>query len=359
MNALNDLRRPLAAAPALRPKARALFIRKLATLTAVMPVSEAVATLVRQPGRPAMRAVMAATHRGLQSGAALSAALPAASFPADIRATVAAGENAGRLPLLLTRLAETLEADIALRGKLLAALAYPALLLLVAVAVVVAMLWFVVPAIAEQLTASGATLPAITRAVLALSDFIRAWGWVLALMLLLGMLGLLLVARSDAARRRRDALLLRLPLLGGWLAELEAVRWARMLGTMVAAGLPLAEALLLIVPTLKNGAWAEATRQMAARVRGGASLSATLVLLPRAPDLLVALTQSGEAAGRLAPLLDSAATTLDREIGDRTRTLLALIEPAVIVLLGGAVGLIILSVLLPILQLNQLAGARL
>lgn len=347
------------AGQALSPKARALMVRKLATLTQVMPVAEALATLSRQPGPKKQKAALAATHRALAAGRPLAEALPRAAFPADVRATVAAGEAAGRLPALLARLADMLEADVALRGRMLAALAYPALLLLVAVAVVAAMLAFVVPAIAEQLAASGQQLPAITRAVLALSAALNA-GWPLLLILLLALAaGWIAAARDPRLRLARDRLLIRLPVIGAWLAELEAVRWARLMATMTAAGLPAAEALLLAAPGLRNAAWADATRRMAAQVRAGQPLSAGLPLLPRAPDILVALTRSGEAAGRLAPLLDSAATTLDRELADRTRAALALVEPAVIVLLGGVVGLIILSVLLPILQLNTLAGAGL
>lgn len=348
-----------AASLTLGSKERALLIRKLATLTQVMPVAEAVATLARQPGKPRQKAVLTATHRALAGGRPLAEALPAAAFPADVRATVAAGEAAGRLPALLNRLADMVEADVALRGRMLAALAYPALLLGVALLVVVAMLAFVVPAIAEQLRDSGQPLPAITRAVLALSVAIRAGWWAMLGMALAIAGGAAWAARDPAARRWRDARLLRLPLIGDWIAELEAVRWARLLGTMVAANLPLVEALVLAAPALRNRAWADATRRMAAQVRAGGSLSSTLPLLPRAPDILVALTRSGEAAGRLAPLLDSAATTLDRELSDRTRAALALLEPAVIVVLGGVVGLIILAVLLPILQLNSLAGAKL
>jgi general secretion pathway protein F len=351
------------AAPArglsLDARSRAVLVRNLATLAQVMPVAEAVAALARQPGRAKAKAVLAATHRALQGGQPLGQALPPRAFPADIRATVAAGESAGRLPAVLNRLADGLESDQALRGRLLAALAYPALLLTVAVGVVAAMLVWVVPAIAAQLADSGQELPGLTRGVLALSAFVRGWGWLMLLLIAAAGVGLWLVRRRPEGRAAVDRAWLRAPVVGPWLAALESIRFARLLGTMAGAGLPLAEALLLVVPTLRNAAWADATRRIAAEVRAGRSLSQSIGLLPRAPDILPALVSSGEAAGRLAPLLDSAATTLDRELADRTRAALALVEPAIILLLGGAVGLIILAVLLPILQLNQLAGARL
>lgn len=344
------------AAPRLSGQARATLVRQLATLAAVMPISDAVATLARQPGRAPEQAVLARTNRGLQAGSSLAAALPPSAFPAEVRATIAAGEASGRLPLLLMRLADTLEAQVALRSRLIAALAYPVLLLLVAFGVILAMMLFVVPGIAEQLTASGQPLPWLTRAILALSGFVARFWAILLLLPLLAAGGLWAWVRRPENRLRLDRWLLGLPGVGPWLAALESVRWARLIATMLAAGLPLAEALQITAPTLTNRAWTEATGRIAAQVRAGASLSASIALLPRAPGLLLSLAQSGEASGRLAPLLESAAASLDRQLSDRSRTLLALAEPAIIVVLGGLVGLIILSVLLPILELNTLAG---
>ncbi len=348
-----------AAAPRLKPQARATLIRQLATLAAVMPISDAVATLARQPGKGAEKAALAATHRAVQAGVPLAAALPPASFSADIKATIAAGEASGRLPLLLNRLADSLEAQAALRSRLLAALAYPALLIVVALAVIIAMLVFVVPSIAEQLADSGQPLPLLTRAVLGASGFLAQWGVLIGALVLAFAGAFFLALRREPSRARIDRWLLRLPGIGRWISELEAVRWARLLSTMSAAGLPLAEALSLTAPTLGNAEWRDSTRKIAAQVRAGSSLSAALPLLPNPPGLLLALAQSGEASGRLAPLLDSAAITLDRQLSDRSRTALALAEPLIILVLGAVVGLIILAVLLPILQLNTLAGSNL
>jgi general secretion pathway protein F len=345
------------AEPRLGAQARATMIRQLATLAAVMPISDAVATLARQPGKESDRLVLQRTNRALQAGSSLAAALPASAFPPEVKATIAAGEASGRLALLMGRLADTLEAQVALRSRLISSLAYPALLMLVAVGVIIAMLLFVVPAIADQLTGSGQALPLLTRLILGLSNAVQRWWWLLLLIPQLAGLGLWQWRRQAGNRARMDSWLLGLPGLGGWLSALEAVRWSRLLATMLSAGLPLAEALQITSPTLGNMAWREATAKMVAQVRAGSSLSATLPLLPNPPGLLVSLVQSGESSGRLAPLLDSAATSLDRQLSDRSRTLLALAEPAIIVILGGMVGVIILAVLLPILELNTLAGA--
>jgi general secretion pathway protein F len=345
------------ALPRLSAQARSTLIRQLATLTAVMPVTDAVATLARQPGREAERQVLQRTNRALQAGSPLAASLPPSVFPPEVRSTIAAGEASGRLPLLLNRLADTMEAQVALRSRLISTLAYPALLLMVATGVILAMLLFVVPGIADQLTNSGQPLPLLTRIVLALSEFVqRWWALLLAIPLLLGLV-LMLWLRRPGNRHRFDLRLLKLPGIGGWLSALEAVRWSRLLATMLSAGLPLAEAMHITAPTLSNSAWRDATNRMTAKVRAGSSLSATLALLPNPPMLLVSLVQSGESSGRLAPLLESAAASLDRQLSDRSRTILALAEPAIIVVLGGLVGLIILAVLLPILELNTLAGA--
>ena len=341
----------------LRRQARATLLRQLATLAAVLPVSDAVATLARQQGHPAEKRVLQRMNNALLSGSPLSAALPPSAFPAEVRSTIAAGEASGRLPLLLARLADTLEAENALRSKLLATLAYPLLLLVVAVAVILAMLLLVVPGIAAQLLQSGQQLPLLTRLVLGLSALVERWWWLLPVAVAAIGLGLAMLRRHPGRRLRLDLALLRLPVIGPWLAALDAVRWARLLATMLSAGLPLAEAMEITTPTLRNRGWQQATRAMAARLRAGSSLAATLPLLPAPPPLLVSLVQSGESAGRLAPLLESAATSLDRPLSDRSRVWLALAEPLIIVVLGGLVGLIILAVLLPILQLNTLAGA--
>ena len=348
---------PGSAMPKLGAQARATMIRQLATLSAVMPISDAVSTLARHPGKEADRQVLQRTNRALQGGTSLANALPASAFPPEVKATIAAGEASGRLPVLLNRLADTLEAQVALRSRLVAALAYPALLILVAVGVIVAMLLFVVPGIAEQLTGSGQPLPWLTRGVLAVSNVVQGWWLAMLLAALMAGGGLWLWLKRPGNGARFDAWLLRLPGIGGWISALEAVRWARLLSTMLAAGLPLAEALSITAPTLGNQSWRDATNRIAAQVRAGSSLSATLPLLPNPPGLLLALAQSGEASGRLSPLLDSAASSLDRQLSDRSRTILALAEPAIIVVLGGVVGLIILAVLLPILELNTLAGA--
>lgn len=340
----------------LSARGRAALIRQLATLCAVMPVTDAVQTLARQAGGRD-GAVLQRMHRALQAGSPLAAALPPAAFPPEVRATIAAGEASGQLPLLLNRLAEVLEAEVALRARLVSTLAYPCLLLLIAIGVILAMLVLVVPQIAAQISSSGVPLPRITRLVIATAALVGRW-WALGLALPLAALALLLLWRRRPANRRRvDAALLGLPLVGRWLAAIEAVRWARLLATMLAAGLPLAEAMQLVQPTLRNRAWRHATLRLTAEIRAGASLSASLGLLPRAPELLLALARAGESAGRLTPLLDSAAATIDRQLADRSRTLLALVEPLIIVALGLVVGLIILAVLLPILELNTLAGA--
>lgn len=340
----------------LSPSDRAALVRELATLVAVMPISDAVDTLARQPAKPRTMAVLAEVNRQVKAGHSLAHALPATAFPPDIRATVAAGEASGRLPLLLQRLADTLEAELALRSKLIAALAYPALLVLVAVSVIVGMLVFVVPGIADQYTQAGAELPTLTLIVLAVSGFLVHRGWALGLLILAGLAALLVARHHEASRARLDAALLATPVVGRFVAASEGVRFARLLGVMLAAGLPVAEALQLVAPAMGTRPWQEATQAIAKKVRTGASFAPALALLPGAPALLLSLGRSGEASGRLAPLLDSAATAIDRQLSDRSRVLLSLLEPLIIVILGAVVGLIILAVLLPILRLNALAG---
>lgn len=353
------IRFPRRATPRLSRQARATLVRQMASLAHVLPISDAVATLCRQPSGRAAEEALRHTHRHLQGGMALADALPKDAFPPTFRAIIAAGEASGQLPLVLSRLADSLEAEAAFRARLVSTLAYPVLLVLVAIAVIAAMLAFVVPAIAEQLADAGAPLPFLTRAVIGLSSFLAATWWVLLLLVLALVAGVVILLRDTGRRLRFDRAILGLPLVGSFLAGASCVHWARTLGTMLSAGLPLADALSITAPTLRNHAWQAATREITTRVEAGTSLTATLPLLPHAPPMVVALVQSGEASGRLAALLESAATTLDRQLSDRSKTLLSLAEPLIILGLGAIVALIILAVLLPILKLNTLAGSGL
>lgn len=342
----------------LASKELALFTRQLATLVEVAPLEEALRTLTRQSEAESARAVIADVHAGLLEGRRLADAMARqpGSFPPLYRAMVAAGETTGSLTTILARLADLLERQAEVRGKLIAALAYPVVLAIVAIGVVAALMIFVVPRVVEQFTDVGQQLPFLTRAVIAISGFAANWWWLIALLIAALTFGWVTAMRRPAFKAAVDGRLLRLPLFGRLLRDLYAARFARTLSTMVSSRLPLVEGLRLTVPTIRNAALATATAGIVDQVRAGGSLSAALRDAGVFPPLLVYMTASGESAGRLEQMLERAADYLEREFDRFTAASMALLEPVIIVVMGSCVALIILAILLPILQLQNLAG---
>lgn len=342
----------------LTAKELTLFTRQIATLAQVSPLEEALRTISRQTEKPHVRAITGAVHAGVLEGRRMSEAMAREpkSFPPLYRAMVSAGESSGTLPVILERLADLQERQAAVRSKVLAAIAYPAVLAVVALSVVAALMMFVVPKVVEQFDTIGQTLPLLTRIVIGVSNLLAHWWWAL----LLGVAVIALIGwralREPAIRLRFDAWLLRVPLIGRLIRDLHAARMARTLSTMVASRLPLLEGLMLTVPTIHNRALRAASEEIVEAIRGGGSLSAALRRAGVFPPLLVYLTASGEASGRLDTMLERAADYLEREFDSFTAAALSLLEPAIIVVMGGIVATIVLSILLPILQLETLAG---
>lgn len=335
----------------------ALTTRQLATLITVAPVDEALRTLMLQAERPDVRIVLSGVHAGVVEGQRLSEAMArqGAAFPPLYRATVAAGEASGALGPILERLAEGLERDQQVRGKVITALVYPAVLALVALGVVTALMVFVVPKVVDQFDSMNQTLPLLTRAVIGVSDLMRRWGWLILLLLAGGIGGFVVGMRSPGFRLAVDRRVLRLPVVGRLTRDLHGARMARTLSTMIAAGLPVLEGLTITARTVSNRALRASTETMADAVREGGGLSAAMRRADVFPPILVHMTASGEASGRLEPMMERAADYLEREFSAFTAVMLSFLEPAIIVVMGGVVALIVLSILLPILQINTLA----
>ena len=342
----------------LRARQLMLFTRQLATLSQVTPLEEALRTIARQAEQEQVRAVLGAVHAGVVEGRRLSEAMARepASFPPLYRAMVSAGEGSGTLPQILERMAVLLERQAIVRGKVRSALTYPLVLAAVASFVVLALMVFVVPKVVEQFDDVGQQLPFLTRAVIGLSDFLVAWWWALILALIAGAFVAARALRDERIRLRFDRFLLRLPLLGRLIRDLHAARMARTLSTMVGSRLPLLDGLKLTTTTVHNRALRSASADIAEAIRTGGSLSGALRKAGIFPPLLVYLAASGEASGKLDVMLERAADYLEREFDAFTTTALSLLEPAIIIFMGAVVALIVLSILLPILQLDTLAG---
>ena len=357
--------RPAAGAPLLsigpkrlNAKQLTLFTRQLATLARVSPLEESLRTIARQTESEKARTVIGVVHGGVLEGRSLAEAMQREekSFPQLYRAMVSAGEGAGSLPVILDRLADLQERQAQVRAKLFAALAYPIVLAIVAMFVVGALMIYVVPKVVEQFDTVGQQLPLLTRIVIALSNVLAGWWW-LILLVAGGMAFLSWRLLQDAARRLAfDRALLRLPVIGRLIRDLHAARLARTLATMVASRLPLIDGLTLSARTVHNRALRQASEEMVEAIRGGGSLSAGLRRTGLFPPLLVYLTASGESSGQLDAMLERAADYLEREFDSFTAAALAMLEPAIIVIMGVIVAAIVLSILLPILQLESLAG---
>ena len=335
----------------------ALVTRQLATLVTVSPVEEALRAIALQADRPAVRAVLEGVHGGVMEGRRLSdaMALQGSAFPPLYRAMVSAGETSGALAPILERLADGLERDQVVRGKVITALVYPAVLAVVAIGVVIALMTFVVPRVVDQFDSMNQTLPLLTRLVIGLSNGMRDWGWLAAFLLAAAGVAGVLALRNPAVRLGVDTAILRLPLIGRLTRDLHGAKMARTLSTMITAGLPVLEGLTITARTVSNRRLRLATEMMAEAVREGGGLSAAMRRADVFPPILVTMTASGEAGGRLEPMLERAAEYLEREFSTFTAVMLSLIEPAIIVVMGGVVALIVLSILLPILQINTLA----
>lgn len=341
----------------LSAKALALTTRQLATLVSVSPLEEALRTLAAQADRPALKRVLEGTHTALLEGRGLSEAMgtQGRAFPPLYRAMVKAGEASGALQPILERLADGLERDQEIRGKVIAALVYPCVLALVASGVVVALMLFVVPKVVEQFDSMGQALPFLTQAIIAMSNTMSAWGWLAALLFAAAMAGFFAARRREAFRLKSDGWVLKLPVIGALVRDIHAAQMARTLSTMIASGLPVLEGLNITARTVSNRALRAATQAMADAVREGGGLSAAMRRANVFPPVLIHMAASGESSGKLEPMLARAADYLDREFSNFTAVMLSLLEPAIIVVMGAVVALIVLSILLPILQINTLA----
>jgi general secretion pathway protein F len=335
----------------------ALVTRQLATLVRVMTVEESLRTIALQTERPAARRLLLSTHASVTEGYRLSDAMArqGTAFPPLYRAMIAAGESSGALPEILDRLADLLEHEQGVRSKMLTTLIYPAALSVTAIAVIIALMTFVVPRVVDQFASMGQTLPTLTRIVIFVSNLMTQWGWLILLVLALCSWIAVRSLRNPALRLKFDGALLRLPLIGRLIRDLNAARLARTLSTMIASGLPVIDGLVLTARTINNTVLREAVETMASAIREGGSLSAAMRRAAVFPPVVVNMTASGESSGKLDTMLGSAAGYLEREFNTFTSVALSLLEPAIIIIMGAVVATIVLAILLPILQINTLS----
>ena len=339
--------------------ALALLTRQLATLLrAGMPLDESLRALGAQTAARRLQAVLADVRARITEGASLDEAMSVypGVFPEFYRSMVAAGEAGGRLEEALERLADYTEARRALRQSLSTALIYPAILTLVSLLVVSVLLIYVVPEVVRVFQQTGQSLPWLTTALIASSQALRDFGWLLCLGAALALLlGRFLLSRT-VIRARVDRMLLNMPFLGRITRMLHAARLTRSLAILTKSGVPLLEALEISGRMIINIPLRAAVEDAAVRVREGGRLHKALDDCGWFPPLLVQMLASGEESGELDDMLARAASYEENELQTVLTAAAALFEPLIILVMGAVVLVIVLAILLPIFEMNQLVG---
>lgn len=334
-----------------------LFTRQFAgLLQSGLPVDEALEAVASQSESRSLGRLLKGLRTRVREGESLTDALAnfPRAFPPLYRATVAAGEQSRELPSVLEQLADYLEAQHAIAQRTLGALIYPVILIVASLLIVAGLLTYVVPEVVKIFANTGQQLPLITRSLIAVSDWLRSYG-----PLAVGGVAALFLTASYALRRegprlRLHRLLLKLPVLGRLWRRADAARFDRTLAILLRSGVPLLEALPVAGAAVRNLVLNRAVAQSAELVREGTSLHRALTAQNCFPPLTLHLIASGEAGSNLEQMLDTAARSHEREVQSLTTLLLGLLEPAIIMLLGGFVLTIVVAILLPIFELNQM-----
>nr|WP_145549090.1 type II secretion system inner membrane protein GspF [Variovorax boronicumulans] len=350
--------RALFAGRVFRGTALAVWTRQLSGLvSAGLPLERALTALTEEAEDERQRHLLAGLRSEVNAGSSFAKALARhpREFTPIYTAVIGAGEQSGHLGLVLDRLAEDMETQQELKSKLIGAALYPAIVSLVAIVIVMFLVGYVVPQVANVFAGTKRALPILTVVMLAISDVVRHHGWWIALLLLAGGVGLKLSLRAEAMRLRFDAIVLRLPLIGRLAAGYNAARFTSTLAMLAAAGVPILRALQAAAETLNNRAMRADALDALVAVREGAPLASAIAQKKRFPGLVSMFARLGEQTGELPTMLQRAARQIGSEVQRRAMALATILEPLLIVAMGLIVMLIVLAVLMPIIQLNQFA----
>ena len=334
-----------------------LITRQWATLVrAGLPVEESLRTVAMQTEKARIKSMIVAIRSRVMEGHSLAVALQDYShvFSDLYRATVEAGEQSGHLDVVLERLADYTEGRQQISQKMSQALIYPVLLTLVAIGVVVGLLTFVVPKIVQVFQNIGQELPVLTRGLIATSDFMVDNFILITLFIGVVVTLFIYLLRFEQFKRRYHKLLLKLPLISKIIRGFNAARFARTLSIVASSGVPILEGLRIAAQVLTNLPMREAVQLAATKVREGSAIHKALEKSGYFPPMTVHLIASGEASGNVEEMLQRAADNQEREMESLTQGLLALFEPVLILVMGGIVLVIVLAILMPIFNMNQL-----
>lgn len=337
----------------------ALITRQLATLVrSGLPLDESLQAVAQQTEKSRIQSMLLAVRSRVLEGHTLATGLSDFPhvFPELYRTTVSAGEQSGHLEVVLERLADYTESRQQMQQKIQLALFYPVLLTLVAIGVVIGLMTYVVPQVVQVFENIGQELPLLTRTLIAISDFMRTYG--LFMLMLLAVAGGVAgwVLGKEGPKRRFHASLLHLPLIGRLERGINAGRFARTFSIVTASGVPVLEGLRIASEVMSNLPMREAVEDASRKVREGASIHAALEASGYFPPMTVHLIASGEASGKLEEMLERAAVNQEREIETLIAAVMGLFEPILILVMGALVLVIVLAILLPIFNLNQLVS---
>lgn len=347
----------LSRGPSLKIVELALLTRQIATLIAAsLPIEEALRAVAEQADSNKIKSVVLAIRSKVLEGHSFADSLAEFpdAFPHLYRSTVAAGEHAGHLDKVLNRLADYTENQQAVRNKIQLAAIYPIILALVAVVVVVGLLTFVVPDIVDAFSSQGQDLPGLTIAVIGLSDFIIDWWHWLSGLLITSFIGFKYALSKPALLKRWHRVLLVAPLIGPFVRGTNISQFVSTLTILTTSGVPLVEALKIAGQVISNIPIKEAISIATQDVREGGNLHQALADTKQFPPMMLHMIGSGEASGELDNMLDRIASHQQSELEGRVTTMVSLFEPLMLVCLGGIVLLIVLAIMMPMLNLNQL-----
>ncbi len=335
----------------------AVWTRQLAGLIgAGLPLERALTALADEAEDDKQRNIVAALRAEVNAGSSFAKALGQhpREFSDIYRAVVSSGEASGHLATVLEKLADDLEDSQALKAKLIGASLYPAIVTLIAIVIVIFLVTYVVPQVAGVFAGSKKALPLLTQIMLGISAFVRNWGIYVGIALILGAFAAVYARRIDTIRLQMDAAWLRLPIIGKLSRSFNAARFASTLAMLAGAGVPILKALQAAAETLNNRAMRAEALDAHTLVREGAPLASALAQKKNFPGLIAMFARLGEQTGELPAMLQRAAKQLSGEVQRRALALATILEPLLIVAMGVVVLLIVLAVLMPIIQLNQL-----
>ncbi|WP_342325150.1 type II secretion system inner membrane protein GspF [Kosakonia sp. BYX6] len=331
--------------------------RELASLLgASLTLEAALTATLEQAEKRTVNAAFSEVRDHVRAGMRLADALAERprDFPEIYRALISAGEDSGDLARVMEQLADYLENRDTLRSKMLTAFIYPGVIACVSVGIVIFMLSYVVPQVVSAFTQARQDLPTLTLVMLAVSHFVREWGLLTSTLLSAAFFLWRGLLRDPATRLRWHRTVLRLPMIGKYTLGVNTARFASTLAILMSAGVPLLRAMDAARQTLGNDCLKQCASDAAARVREGAALASALRAQKIFPSNLVHLVASGEKTGALAMMLERAAANLSRDLERRATRLTALLEPLLILVMGGVVMMIVLAIMLPIMSINQM-----